>query len=755
MKNGGKGNGSLWTLISLVILALFLLFVVYPLGLILCKSIIAPDGSGLSLEYFGKFFSRKYYWSTLVNSFKVTIVSTAVSAAIGLPMAYVLKSVRIRGSRFLNILIVISYLSPPFIGAYAWIQLLGRNGFITRILNQLFHVQLPGIYGFAGIVLVFSLQSFPLIYMYISGALKNLDNSLNEAAESLGCTAVERVVYIILPLVMPTLLASALLVFMRVFSDFGTPMLIGEGYKTFPVLVYSQFMGEVNTDDHFAAALCVIVIGITLLLFFIQRYLGNRYSYSMTALKPMAYVLKSVRIRGSRFLNILIVISYLSPPFIGAYAWIQLLGRNGFITRILNQLFHVQLPGIYGFAGIVLVFSLQSFPLIYMYISGALKNLDNSLNEAAESLGCTAVERVVYIILPLVMPTLLASALLVFMRVFSDFGTPMLIGEGYKTFPVLVYSQFMGEVNTDDHFAAALCVIVIGITLLLFFIQRYLGNRYSYSMTALKPMEAEEAAGIRNVLAHVFVYGICFVAILPQLTVIVTSFMSMGGGTVYTGRFSLENYQNTLLSKDNGAITNTYLFGLCAIVVVVVLGILISYLTVRKPSLLTGILDTLTMFPYIIPGSVLGISFIYTFNKAPLLLSGTALIMIISLSIRRMPYTIRSSTAIIGQISPSVEEAAISLGASEMKSFLQITVPMMLPGVLSGAIMSWITLISELSSSIILYTSRTRTLTVAIYSEVIRSNFGNAAAYSTILTLTSILSLLIFFKATGSQDISI
>ena len=521
MKNGGKGNGSLWTLISLVILALFLLFVVYPLGLILCKSIIAPDGSGLSLEYFGKFFSRKYYWSTLVNSFKVTIVSTAVSAAIGLPMAYVLKSVRIRGSRFLNILIVISYLSPPFIGAYAWIQLLGRNGFITRILNQLFHVQLPGIYGFAGIVLVFSLQSFPLIYMYISGALKNLDNSLNEAAESLGCTAVERVVHIILPLVMPTLLASALLVFMRVFSDFGTPMLIGEGYKTFPVLVYSQFMGEVNTDDHFAAAL-----------------------------------------------------------------W-------------------------------------------------------------------------------------------------------------------------------------------------------------------------EEAAGIRNVLAHVFVYGICFVAILPQLTVIVTSFMSMGGGTVYTGRFSLENYQNTLLSKDNGAITNTYLFGLCAIVVVVVLGILISYLTVRKPSLLTGILDTLTMFPYIIPGSVLGISFIYAFNKAPLLLSGTALIMIISLSIRRMPYTIRSSTAIIGQISPSVEEAAISLGASEMKSFLQITVPMMLPGVLSGAIMSWITLISELSSSIILYTSRTRTLTVAIYSEVIRSNFGNAAAYSTILTLTSILSLLIFFKATGSQDISI
>jgi len=554
MRYAGEKKFNIWVAMALGILGLFLIFVVYPLILILYKSVLSEDGS-FSLAYFGKFFARKYYWNTLVNSFKVTIVSTLLAAVLGLVMAYVLRSIRIKGSKYLNILIVMSYLSPPFIGAYAWIQLLGRNGFITRILNNLFHVKLNGIYGFAGIVLVFSLQSFPLVYMYISGALKNLDNSLNEAAESLGCSAMQRVLQIIVPLVMPTMLASSLLVFMRVFSDFGTPMLIGEGYKTFPVLMYSQFMGEVSTDDHFAAALCVIIIGITLILFFFQRYLGNRYTYSMSALKPM---------------------------------------------------------------------------------------------------------------------------------------------------------------------------------------------------------EAEPCTGLKSVISHLFVYMVVLIATLPQLTVIITSFLATGGGSVYTGGFSLDNYRNTLFSKNNNsAIFNTYLFGLCAIAIVVVLGILISYLTVRKKSLLTNILDTVTMFPYIIPGSVLGISFLYAFNTKPFLLSGTAFIIVISLSIRRMPYTIRSSTAIIGQISPSVEEAAISLGCSEMKSFAKITVPMMMPGVLSGAIMSWITLISELSSSIILYTSRTQTLTVAIYAEVIRSNFGNAAAYSTILTLTSILSLLLFFKLTGSNDISI
>ena len=470
---------------------------------------------------------------------------------------------------------------------------------------------------------------------------------------------------------------------------------------------------------------------------------------------PVAYVLRSVSIRGKSFINILIVISYLSPPFIGAYAWIQMLGRNGFLTRILNALFGVRLGGIYGFAGIVLVFSLQSFPLVYMYISGALQNMDHSLNEAAESLSASPFRRILNIVTPLIMPTLLASALLVFMRVFSDFGTPMLIGEGYRTFPVLIYAQFMGEVSTDDHFAAALCVIIIGITLILFFLQKMLAKRWSYSMSAMKPMEPQKVKGIKGVLAHVFIYFMLLLAMIPQLTVIFTSFLESAGGTVLTGNFTLENYRNILFTKDSNAILNTYIFGICAIAVVVVTGVLIAYLTARKPSFVTGILDTVTMLPYIIPGSVLGISFLYAFNVPPLILSGTALILIISLSIRRMPYTIRSSTAIISQISPGVEEAAISLGASERTSFLRIMLPMMLPGILSGGIMSWITIISELSSSIILYTSRTRTLTVAIYAEVIRSNFGNAAAYSTILTATSILSLLLFFKISGRRDISV
>lgn len=500
--------------------------------------------------------------------------------------------------------------------------------------------------------------------------------------------------------------------------------------------------------------------------FFTQKYywstLLNSFKVTVcaTALAvvlglPIAYFMRSTKIAGRGVLEIAIIISYLSPPFIGAYAWIQLLGRQGSITKFLNMVFHIKFNGIYGFAGIVLVFTLQSFPLIYIYISGALKNLDNSLNEAAESLGCTGISRIIKIITPLIMPTILASSLLVFMRVFADFGTPMLIGEGYKTIPVLIYNQFISEVGGDDGFAAALSVIVIVVTTLIFLLQKMISSRNVYSMSALKPMEAQRARGLKNILIHTLVYLIVFFAILPQMVVIYTSFLKNNGGQVFTGGFSFQSYQSIFQNGQGSAIWNTYLFGLGAIVIIIVLGILISYLTIRKKNAMTAVLDTVSMFPYIIPGSVLGISFLFAFSNRPLLLSGTAIIMIISFAIRRMPYTIRSSTAILGQISPSVEEAAISLGSSEMQSFLKVTVPMMLPGVLSGAIMSWITAISELSSSIILYGNNTQTLTVAIYTAVVRGNFGNAAAYSTVLTLTSVISLLIFFKISGSRDVSV
>jgi len=223
---------------------------------------------------------------------------------------------------------------------------------------------------------------------------------------------------------------------------------------------------------------------------------------------------------------------------------------------------------------------------------------------------------------------------------------------------------------------------------------------------------------------------------------------------MFVDGFSLESYER-IFRNLGSSIRNTYVYGLIAIAAIVILALLVAYLVVRRKSMLTSVLDYIIMLPFVISGSVIGITLILAFNTRPLLLVGTPFILILAFVLRRLPYALRSSTAILHQISPSLEEAAISLGDTPLKSFFKVTAVMMMPGVISGAILSWITIINELNASILLFTTPTRTMTVVIYQEVLRALYGTAAALATILTLTTVISIIIFFKLTGKTEISL
>ena len=467
---------------------------------------------------------------------------------------------------------------------------------------------------------------------------------------------------------------------------------------------------------------------------------------------PLAYIMTTFKIRGSRLINILIVISMLSPPFLGAYSWIMMLGRNGEITQFLNQM-GVEIPNIYGFGGILLVFTLKLFPYIYMYTKGALKKVDASLGEAAESLGYHGIKKVLKVSLPLVLPTILAGATIVFLRAFADYGTPYLLGEGYNTMPVIVYQEWVSETGSNAYFASSVAMIMIVIAALVFILQKWITSRKNYTMSMLNPIQPKQLHGVSNVLAHLYVYIIALLATLPQLYIILISFRNTKG-IMWADGYGFMSYIN-VFTKSLSSILNTFEFGVIAIIIVVVLGTLFAYLTVRKTNFFSKILDVFIMFPYVIPGTIFGLLLLMTYNQPPLVLSGTAAIIIVSYVIRRMPYTVRSSAAILRQISPSIDEASASLGYGSMQTFFNVTMPVMVPGIVSGAILSWITILNELSSTLMLYTGRTQTMTVTIFQEISRGGYGPAAALSTILTVTMITSLLIFFRITKSEDIDL
>jgi len=467
---------------------------------------------------------------------------------------------------------------------------------------------------------------------------------------------------------------------------------------------------------------------------------------------PFSYFYTFFKLRGAKFLFVGAVLSCMSAPFIGAYAWILLLGRNGVATRVLEAVLPFSIGSIYGFGGIVLVLSLKLFPLVSVYMNAAFRSVDSSLLEAASLMGSTGLRRIWQVMIRLTVPTLLAASLLVFMRAFADFGTPMLIGEGYRTFTVEIYNQYLGEIGQNHNFAAAIGIVGVVVTAAVFLLQKFAANRFSFSLKASSPVQKRRPRGIGGALVYLYMYALIGLALLPQLYIVYLSFRN-NNQVVFLPGYSLDNYRQAMSRLLGRSVYNTIFFAVVALAIIIAVSVLLAYLVVRRSNAVNNFLDTVSMLRYIMPGAVIGIGLVIAFNSPPLALTGTMTVMIIMLVIRRMPYTIRSATATLMHLPMSMEEAARSLGASKLKAFWRITVPMMSAGVASGAVLSFVAIVTEMSAGIILYNNQTITLTMSAYVAITRGSYGLACAFSAILTVLTAVLLAVYLKFTKEEDV--
>ena len=407
---------------------------------------------------------------------------------------------------------------------------------------------------------------------------------------------------------------------------------------------------------------------------------------------------------------------------------------------------------IYGYGGIVFVETMKFFPLIVIYMNGAFLDIDDSLLEAAESMGCTGAERFRRVLMSLTMPTMLAGALLVFMRSFEDFGTPVLIGRGYSTFPVLIYNQYLGENGADYHFAAAISVIAVCITALIFLLQKFATSRFKFTINALHPVSPQKPKPAQGFLMNLFCYVVLAVAFLPQVYIIFMSFRNYNNSIMRPG-YSLINWQRAMQMKLPLATRNTLIVSFVALAIILVVAVLLSYVVVRRSNFFNNLTDTISMMPYVMPGAVIGIALITAFSRKPIVLTGSLGIMIIALAIRRMPFTSRSATATMMSIPVSTEEAGLSLGAPKLATFVRVTVPQMMNGIVSGAVLSFVSIITEMSSGVILYNNRTITLTIGTYTSISSGVYGVAAVFATVTTIFTIVCLLVYLHFAGTEDV--
>lgn len=487
-----------------------------------------------------------------------------------------------------------------------------------------------------------------------------------------------------------------------------------------------------------------------------QRAIGNTLLAGLGGMTgalilgvTLAFITTRFRIHGRALIQTLAVVALVSPPFIGAYAWIVLFGASGVVRKGLATI-GISIPPLYGALGVILVFTFKFFPHVFLLTSGALASINRSVEEAAESLGVSPAKRLFKITFPLILPAISASALLTFILSIADFGTPRIIGRDFNVLATEAFNLYSSEVGGNPGMASTLSIVLIVLSMIVVFGQRWALRKNVYHSNLIKKPERAPVKGLKSLGLHVLAYTIVLTGALPAIIVVLFSFRRTSGPVFQPG-LSLQSYERVVASLS-APIWNTLIFSTAAVVAIVITGTLIGYLISRRPNIATGTLDALLMVPYVVPGIVMGIAFITRFNDPPLALTGTGIIIVMAVFIRRLPYSARSVAAALKQVSPSLEDAAVSLGYSPSKAFLKVTVPLILPGIMAGALMSFVTAMNELSSSLVLYVGSTITMPVRIYLSVMDGEYGTASALSTILLTMTVAAVYAAFHVSGRKD---
>ena len=460
-----------------------------------------------------------------------------------------------------------------------------------------------------------------------------------------------------------------------------------------------------------------------------------------------AYVEVYVRLRkfvGGLF-KVVSMLPVVSPPFVLSLSMIMLFGRSGIITRFLLGIYD---NNVYGYWGIVIVQTLTFFPVCYMMLKGLLKNIDPSLEEAARDMGASRMKVFTSVTLPLLLPGLGNAFLVTFIESIADFANPMIIGGSYDTLATTIYLQITGAM--DKVGAAAMAVVLLCITLLMFAVQKYyLESKTAATLTG-KASRARMLIDDRSVtvpLTILCALAAIFVIVMYVCVPIGALFPTWG----YKFTPLTFKWFGQVFSKYKGlkAFRDSFVLSLIASPITALLSMIISYLVVKRKFKAKGFIEAVSMLAMAVPGTVLGVGYIRGFSgglfRTGFLqgIYGTGLILIIVFVVRSLPTGTRSGISALRQIDKSIEESAYDMGADSLKVFMTVTLPLIKDSFLSGLVTAFVRSITAISAIILLVTPQYLLITVQINEFAEKGAFSIACAFATILILITYGSVLL------------
>ena len=482
-----------------------------------------------------------------------------------------------------------------------------------------------------------------------------------------------------------------------------------------------------------AAVFTTSVVGIAVALLIIRYEFPYRKLFSYLTMLPM-----------------------ILPPLVGVLGFVFILGRAGTVNILLMDWFDMEHPinFMYGMHGILLVETVHLFPLMTLSILDSLSKVDPSLEEAAQGVGATGWHRFWTITLPLTTPGFMSGALLVFIWTFADFITPLVLGVQ----DLLAPQAYLNIMQFVDRRIFRMGIVISALLVVLAIIFVIAAREYvaikDYSSLAYSKVERRRLGPVQRWLAVGFLTLLMIVCVIPQVGVV---FAAVGRGwalTPFPVNYTLEFFRTVSIETPK-FIINSFMYAGLALILCLLIGVPMAWIMARTRAPGRNTMDALTTLILAIPGTAIGIAYIRAFNfPLPVIdvpLTGMWLILPLVLAVRRLPYTVRGSFSSLLLVHPSLEEAAANVGATKLRTFRDITVPLVWKGILVGGLFSFLTSIQEASATIFLTLGGWEMIPFGIFTFYIAGSHSQAAALGVILIVVCALSLYVVNRIAGTR----
>jgi iron(III) transport system permease protein len=479
----------------------------------------------------------------------------------------------------------------------------------------------------------------------------------------------------------------------------------------------SQTLARLVADPHIRQVVWnTMSLGFTVAV--LGTMLATLYAYAMTR----------VALPWKRVWHFVALLPTISPPILMALSLILLYGRRGLIT---HEVLGLQTSALYGYRGLVVAQLLSYFPFAYLLLLNLFRGLDASLEEAASTMGAHPGKVLSTVSLPLLIPGLAGAAVLLFGYSLADLGNPLLLGGDFQVLSSEIYQTIIGMYDVPK--GAALAVILLMPALLLFFAQKQLAKRTGFASVG------GSGALHHRQLAHPVVKAVALLLLGSVSMVIVLQYATVLAGATtklfgINNEFTLRHFAAAVTASRN-ALLDTMALATAASAVTAVVGVLAAYYVARTALVGRNALDFLANLPLAIPGTVVGLAFALAFNHWPLLLTGTALIIIVAFTVRSLPYSMRSGVVTLNQLHRSLDEASTSMGATSGQTLMRVLLPLLRPALLAGMIFTFTRSVTTLSAVIFVVSPHWSLVTPTILSQMDRGDVGEAAALSVILVV--------------------